>query len=146
MNRLRTFAGVLLLAAPALWPVSGSAGDRLSGSPAPRKSAVAPVKSDAEIEKDIRARLAKSKIAADKFQVRVQGGVATLEGKTDVIQHKGVATRLARSGGAVAVVNHIQVSDAAREKAAKNLQSGRRRAQIKRGEARSESDPTHPNR
>lgn len=104
------------------------------------------MKSDAEIEKDIRARLAKSKIAADKFQVRVQGGVATLEGKTDVIQHKGVATRLARSGGAVAVVNHIQVSDAAREKAAKNLQSGRRRAQIKRGEARSESDPTHPNR
>ena len=50
----------------------------------------------------------------EKYQVHVQGGVATIEGKTEVVQHKGVATRLAKSAGAVAVVNHIQVSKAGR--------------------------------
>ena len=97
-----------------------------------------PARSDAAIEKDIRARFAKSKIGVEKYQVHVQGGVATIEGKTNVVQHKGVATRLARSGGAVAVANHIEVSEAAREKAAQNLETGRRRAQIKHGEERSE--------
>ncbi len=92
--------------------------------------------SDAQLEADIRARFAKSKINADKFQVHVQGGVATVEGRTDVIQHKGVATRLCRSAGAAAVNNHIQISDAARQKAAGNLAEGRRRAQIKRSDAR----------
>jgi hypothetical protein len=42
-----------------------------------------------------------------------------------VIQHKGVATRLAKSGGALAVQNHIVVSDAARAKAAARLAKGR---------------------
>ena len=51
----------------------------------------------------------------------VQNGVATIEGKTDVIQHKGVATRLAKTGGALAVQNHIQISEAAKEKAAAKL-------------------------
>ena len=37
----------------------------------------------------------------------MQGGVATIEGKTDVVQHKGVATRLAKSGGAVAVAAQV---------------------------------------
>jgi hypothetical protein len=37
------------------------------------------------------------------------------------------------------VNNHIQVSDAAKQKAAANLEKGRRRAQIKRGDARSDS-------
>jgi hypothetical protein len=82
--------------------------------------------------------LAKSKIGADGFKVHVQGGVATWEGRTDVIQHKGAATRMAKTAGAVAVVNHIQISDAARQRASDNLEKGRRRAQIKRGEARSE--------
>jgi hypothetical protein len=50
-----------------------------------------------------------------------------------------VATRLAKTGGALAVNNHIQIGDAAREKAAANLEKGRRRAQIKRGDARSDS-------
>lgn len=89
---------------------------------------------DAELEKAIRAKFGKSKIAANGFQVRVQGGVATIEGKTDVVQHKGVATRLARSAGAVTVVNKIQVSDAARQRASQNLAKGRRRAQVKRSE------------
>jgi hypothetical protein len=93
---------------------------------------------DAQIEKAIRARLAASKISKDQFTVHVQGGTATLEGKTDVIQHKGTATRLAKSGGAISVVNRIQISDSARHKAAENLAKGRRRAQIKRGETRSD--------
>jgi hypothetical protein len=135
MTKLRLIAGLLLLAL-AGWSGGTSAAPKAR---APSKSAAAPTRSDADIEKDIRARLAKSKIGADKFQVHVQGGVATLEGTTDVIQHKGVATRLAKSGGAVAVNNKIQVSEAARERAAKNLETGRRRAQIKRGDARSEA-------
>jgi hypothetical protein len=98
-----------------------------------------PAISDVRLEAAIRAKFAKSKINADKFQVHVQGGVATIEGRTDVTQHKGVATRLAKTGGALAVNNHIQVSDAAKQKAAANLEKGRRRAQIKRGDARSDS-------
>ena len=97
------------------------------------------------METAIRAKLAKSKINTDKFTVHVQGGVATLEGRTDVVQHKGVATRLAKTGGAAAVNNKIQISDAARQKAAKNLTEGRRRAQIKRGEIRTEA-PAVPRR
>ena len=137
MIKLRLIAA-LLLCALAAWSGGGSVAPKAR---APSKSAAAPTRSDVDIERDIRARLAKSKIGADKFQVHVQGGVATLEGTTDVIQHKGVATRLARSGGAAAVNNKIQVSEAAREKAAKNLETGRRRVQIKRGDARSEAAP-----
>ena len=99
------------------------------------------MKSDAEIEATIRAKFARSKINVEKFQVHVQGGVATIEGKTNVIQHKGTATRLAKTGGAIAVNNHVQISDAAKQKAADNLDQGRRRAQVKRSDARSDSDP-----
>lgn len=108
-------------------------------SKAPAKRAQ-PAKSDAQIEATIKAKLAKSpKLSPEHIQVHVQGGVATLEGKTDVVQHKGTATRMAKTAGAVAVNNHIQVSEAAKEKAAGNLETGRRRAQIKRGEPRSET-------
>jgi hypothetical protein len=112
--------------------------------PAPttsRKSTAAPggssAANDAGIEKAIRAKLAASKISKDKFEVHVQGGVATLTGKTDVLQHKGVATRFAKSGGAARVVNKIEVSQAAKEKASSNLESGRRRAQVKRSDVAS---------
>jgi hypothetical protein len=106
--------------------------------PAGAKSGATPRLSDAQIEAAIRAKLAKSKIGADGFTVRVQGGVATFEGRTDVVQHKGAATRMAKAAGAVAVNNRIQVSDAARKRAAANLQTGRRRVQVKRGEPRSQ--------
>lgn len=96
---------------------------------------------DAEIEAAIRVKMAKSKIGADKFRFKVQGGVATIEGKTDIIQHKGTATRMAHTAGAIGVNNHIEISDAAKEKASANLAKGRRRAQIKRGEARSSPAP-----
>ena len=78
--------------------------------------------SDAQIERNIRARLAKSKMAAtEHFTVSVQNGVAVLEGKSNVIQHKGVATRLAKLGGALAVQNHIQISEEAKARAAAKL-------------------------
>ncbi len=93
---------------------------------------------DKAIEAAIRAKLAKSKIGKDGFKVRVQGGVAYWEGSTDVVQHKGSATRMAKAAGALKVVNNIQISDEAKEKAAGNLEQGRRRAQVKRGDPRSQ--------
>ena len=106
----------------------------------PQRSAVAAkdAAQDRQVETAIRARFAASKIAEDHFKVHVQGGVATLEGSTGVVQHKGTATRLAKACGALQVVNRIDVSEAAREKAAANLAAGRRRVQVKRSEARSE--------
>lgn len=80
------------------------------------------VLSDAQIERNIRARLARSKMSGkEHFTFSVQSGVVTLEGKTSVIQHKGTATRIARLSGAVAVENHIQISDEARAKATARL-------------------------
>jgi len=136
MHHIKMMAALLLAAATG-WSAGSPA---VSSKPQPAKAAASHAKSDAEIEKEIRAKFTESKINQDKFQVRVQGGVATIEGKTDVIQHKGVATRLAKGGGALAVANHIQISEAAREKAAKNLETGRRRAQIKRGDTRDGRD------
>jgi BON domain len=109
-----------------------------AAQPAPKRL------TDAQIEAAIRMKLAKSKIGADKFQFHVQGGVATIEGRTDVIQHKGAATRMAKTAGALAVVNHIQISDAAKQRAEANLAKGRRRAQIKRGDARSDTASVTP--
>lgn len=91
---------------------------------------------DVQIESDIRARLAKSIIGKDGLTVRVQGGVAYWDGTTNVVQHKGAATRMAKSAGAKKVVNNIKVGDDARQKAAGNLEQGRRRAQVKRSDPR----------
>ena len=110
---------------------------RVAGNAAKRE-AVRPKLSDGQLEAAIRAKFAKSKINADKFTVRVQGGVATVDGKTDVLRHKGVATRMCKTAGAAAVNNRVQVSEAARRKAAGNLEQGRRRVQVTRGDARSE--------
>lgn len=115
-------------------------------APPAKTAARPPAQSDAVIEATIRAKFAKSKIDAEKFQVHVQGSVATIEGHTDVVQHKGVATRMAKTGGAIAVNNHIQISDAAKQKAAANLENGRRRAQVKRGDARSDPNPPRSGR
>ena len=46
----------------------------------------------------------------------------------------GLNARLAKNGGAKQVVNKVQISDEAREKAASNLSSGGRRAQVKRSD------------
>ena len=106
---------------------------KTSTTKAPAKQATL---TDSQLEAAIRAKFAKSKINEDKFTVHVQGGVATIEGHTDIIQHKGVATRMARTAGALEVNNKVEISEAARDKAAGNLEKGRRRAQVKRGDAR----------
>ncbi len=84
-----------------------------SKTPPPKLNpAVAPGASsqqDQQIEAAIRAKLAKSKIGKDGFKVRVQGGVAFWEGTTTVVQHKGSATRMAKTAGAHGVVNNIKV-------------------------------------
>lgn len=81
--------------------------------------------SDAVVENAIRAKFAKSKINEDHFRVSVKSGVATLEGKTDIPQRKGVATRLAKTGGAREVINKIQIGEAARKKLTDRLQRAR---------------------
>ena len=91
---------------------------------------------DVQLEAAIRARLAKSVIGKDGLTVRVQGGVAYWDGTTNVVQHKGAATRMAKSAGAKKVVNNIKIGDDAKQKAAGNLEEGRRRAQVKRSDPR----------
>jgi len=134
---MRIVAGIVVAA--GLW-----AGPAITQPKASVKAKAAPppqgttAQQDKQIEAAIRAKLGKSKIGKDGFSVRVQGGVAYWEGTTNVVQHKGSATRMAKSAGAKAVVNNIQVSDAAKEKAAANLEQGRRRAQVKRSDPRTE--------
>ena len=105
---------------------------------APAKPQGATAQQDKQLEQVIRDKLAKSKIGKDGFTVRVQGGVAYWDGSTNVVQHKGAATRMAKTAGAHAVINNIKVSDSAKQKAAENLDQGRRRAQVKRGDTRTQ--------
>ncbi len=139
MRSYRWATVAVLLAAAGVGSAWAAAGTPVR-KPAAAARGKQAVLSDAEIEKAIRARFGASKIASHHFQVHVQGGVATLEGQTDVLQHKGTATRLAKSAGAIRVVNRIEVSQAAREKAAGNLAKGRRRAQIKHSESTERSE------
>ncbi len=80
-----------------------------------------PTPPDSQIDATIRMKLAKSKIGKDGFRFHVQRGVVTWEGTTNVVQHKGSATRMARAAGAARVVNNIQISAAGKAKAASNL-------------------------
>lgn len=107
-------------------------------APVPAVTTQDTAQQDKEIESVIRAKLLKSKIGKDGFTVRVQGGVAYWEGATDVVQHKGSATRMAKTAGAKRVVNNIKVGDAAKQAAAGNPADGPRRVQVKRGESRSQ--------
>ena len=107
---------------------------------APARPTALPRLSDAQMEQTIRASYAKSKISADHFTVRVKGGVATIEGKTEIIQRKGWATRYARLGGATQVVNNIQVSEAAKQRARAKLAAARSKVKaspVKRADAKS---------
>jgi hypothetical protein len=131
---LRVIA-ILCIATVALIGQSKTTAAAPKKAPAPAGTSA---QEDKQIEAAIRAKLAKSKIGKDGFTVRVQGGIAYWEGKTDVVQHKGSATRMAKTAGAKSVVNNIKVSYAAKEKAADNLEQGRRRAQVKRSEPRTE--------
>jgi len=91
-----------------------------TGTAAPSKSQTQlPLKTpaDAQIERAMKNKLAKSKLNADHFSVSVVKGVATIEGNTSVLQHKGAMTRIAKACGATSVRNNIRVSDAAKAKA-----------------------------
>lgn len=90
-----------------------------------QQKAVRKAPADAAIEARIQEKLAKSKLAADHFTFSVTNGVATIEGTTSVMQHKGVMTRMAKSAGAVAVRNNIRISDAAKAKATASLAKAR---------------------
>lgn len=117
MKKLVTI--IVLCAASLLWaapPRSANAGAR---------------RSDLEIEAAIKAKLAKSKIGKDGFQVHVKNGIATWQGATQVMQHKGAATRMAKTAGAIQVVNNIKISDAAKQKAAGNLTGAPRKVEVK---------------
>lgn len=69
----------------------------------------AQVRSDQQIDAQLRERLPKSVIGKDGFTARVKDGVVYWEGTTSVAQHKGAATRMAKSAGARRVVNNIRV-------------------------------------
>lgn len=71
--------------------------------------------SDAQLEALIHTKLAKSKIGKDGFRFKVQRGVVTWEGTTLIGQHKGAATRMARTSGALQVINNIKVSNTGKE-------------------------------
>lgn len=116
----RIFAIVSLL----LWSLCAF-GDSLSKSHSQGKF------SDAEIEATIKAKLAKSKIGKDGFKVQVKNRIATWTGNTTVMQHKGAATRMAKTAGATQVVNNIKISDEAKDKAPGNLAGTPRKPQIK---------------
>ncbi len=92
--------------------------------------------SDANLEKVIQEKLDRSKIGVNGFTVRVRNGIATLEGHADTIQHKGVATRLAKSAGARAVDNRIENTEQARRKAQSQRRGQPRRVHVRRGEAK----------
>jgi hypothetical protein len=130
-------AALMAAGAWAAGPQATTTHQRPATASTVKRPAGQPKLSDAQLEAVIRAKFAKSKINADKFTVHVQGGVATIDGKTDVIQHKGTATRMCRTAGAAVVNNRVQISDAAKAKAAGNLEEGRRRVQVKREDARS---------
>ncbi len=89
--------------------------------PPVRSAASQPALSDGQLEAAIRSKFTASKINKNNFQISVKSGVATITGTTDIIQHKGTATRLAKTAGARVVDNKIKISDAARQKASQNL-------------------------
>ncbi len=74
--------------------------------------------SDAQMEAVIHAKLAKSKMANEGWTFHVHNKTVTWEGKTNIIQHKGAATRMAHTAGATQVVNNIKIGEEARKKAA----------------------------
>lgn len=71
-----------------------------------------PARSDAQIESQLKTKLAKSVIGKDGFTFRVKESVVYWDGATSIPQHKGSATRMAKSAGAKRVVNQIKVAGA----------------------------------
>jgi len=120
MSRLSLLLASVLCAVPGL-PVAAATPPVRTG----------PRASDAEIEGTIRTKLARSKIGKDGIQCHVHNGVATWTGTTNVMQHKGAATRMARTSGAIQVINNIKISDEGKLRAFGNTSGEPRRAQVK---------------
>ncbi len=116
MQRFLAFLFVPLLGLFLSLPGAMAASGRSTAA-----SAHAVPHTDAQIDATIRAKLAKSKIGKDGFKFHVQHGVVTWEGSTNIIQHKGSATRMARTAGATQVINNIQISASAKAKAVGQL-------------------------
>lgn len=110
MNKLLAMNKLLVLFLAVLLSSTGLRAASTSAASTHRTGAAARF-SDAEIEQTIHTKLAKSKIGKDGFVAKVHGGVVTWEGRTGVPQHKGAATRMARTSGAIRVVNNIQITD-----------------------------------
>jgi len=108
---MRQFLVLLLLPFLSLAAVSPASSPSKTASAGQQRLSV----SDAELEAKIRTKLSKSKIGKDGFRFRVQRGVVTWEGNTAIGQHKGAATRMARTSGAAGVINNIRVSSAGKE-------------------------------
>jgi osmotically-inducible protein OsmY len=98
---------LVLVCAALLFSFSGLASTTVTHNNGPRLS-------DAEIEGKIKTKLAKSKIGKDGITCHVKNGIAYWQGNTNVMQHKGAATRMAKTAGAIQVVNNIKLSDEAR--------------------------------
>ncbi len=104
--------------------------------PAPVVSPPPAVRSDQALENAIRERLARSKISQDNISVSVRDGVAILQGRTDVAQHRGVATRLAKAAGARKVDNRIELSEQGRQKIRRRNTNRPRRVFVRRTQVR----------
>jgi osmotically-inducible protein OsmY len=111
-------------APPKNGPTNSVAAKPVAVKPAPPKTVQRGIP-DAELQRRIQWKFSKSKISRDNLQVRVENGVAIISGTTNVIQRKGTATRLAKRAGAKEVRNEVQISEAARQKAAANLQKAK---------------------
>ncbi len=64
---------------------------------------------DSAIERSLRARLARSKMAKDGLSFTVRQGVVEWHGSVSIPQRKGAATRMAKAAGASKVVNRIRI-------------------------------------
>ena len=106
---------LFLILLAGLWLAAGLAVPVDAASASRTTTSRAATPSDAQIEATIRTKLAKSKIGKDGFKFHVQRGVVTWEGTTNVMQHKGSATRMAHAAGAVQVVNNIHVNGAGKD-------------------------------
>lgn len=78
-----------------------------------------PLPDDSTLAEAVRRAIGRSKIRIDGLRVRAERGVVILEGRADVVQHKAVATRLAKRAGARWVDNRIQLTEAARQRLAR---------------------------
>src|SRR5260370_10477346 len=114
MSRSILFLFFLCLLAVPAFPQAKPTAPAAPAAPAVNRS-------DAEINTMLKAKLARSEIGADGFKFSVQGGIVYIDGRTEIPQHKGAATRMARTSGAKAVVNRIVVGDGAKQRTTANL-------------------------